>query len=301
LPPWDHALVKAVACELVAETKPPLSRQARADITARAQRAWGTPLRRSTVWRILATAAIKPWRDKYWLLPRAPHCAEQAGPLLDWSAGPWEGAPVGPTDHSRRADEPTSLHARLRCHPARPAAPGRPAPSEHADEGGGARHYLAAWDVRRGYVRGRGERTTGRAPVGRLVHHGWAHAPSRAADRLGWSVDHGASHRGETATPRWPPVDSRLLVVHPPVHASWLTQVELACSIIHRTVRTPQDLTALAAVRRRLAWYERLSNHSPTPVQGKLDRTKLAARLANLAAHRTRLTAAQLHGSKQAA
>jgi hypothetical protein len=32
-PPLDQALVKALACELVAETKQPLSRQSLADVT----------------------------------------------------------------------------------------------------------------------------------------------------------------------------------------------------------------------------------------------------------------------------
>ena len=82
-PPLDHALVKALACELVAETKQPLSRQSLADVTARARNALGTPISRSTVWRILATDAIKPWRYKYWIFPRDPHCAEKAGPMLD--------------------------------------------------------------------------------------------------------------------------------------------------------------------------------------------------------------------------
>lgn len=61
-PPLDQALVKALACELVAETTQPLSRQSLADVTARARHALGTPISRSTVWRILETDAIKPWR-----------------------------------------------------------------------------------------------------------------------------------------------------------------------------------------------------------------------------------------------
>jgi hypothetical protein len=48
-PPLDHALVKAVACELVAETKQPLSRQSLADVTTRVQQALGKPVSRSTV------------------------------------------------------------------------------------------------------------------------------------------------------------------------------------------------------------------------------------------------------------
>src|SRR5919109_2333707 len=82
-PPLDHALVKAVACERVAETKPPLSRQSLADITARSCQALEKPLSRSTVWRILETDALKPWRYKYWIFPRDPYFAEKAGPILD--------------------------------------------------------------------------------------------------------------------------------------------------------------------------------------------------------------------------
>jgi hypothetical protein len=76
-------LVKAVACALIAETNPPLSRQSLADVTARARKGLGTPSSRSTVWRILATDAIKPWRYKDWIFPRDPHFVEKAGPILD--------------------------------------------------------------------------------------------------------------------------------------------------------------------------------------------------------------------------
>jgi hypothetical protein len=176
-PPLDHALVTAVACALVAETKPPLSRPSLTDVTARAQKALGTPIRRSTVWRMLATEAIKPRRYKYGIFPREPHVAEKAGPMLDVYAGTWQGEPRGPKDHILSADEKTSIQARIRCHPALPPAPGRPARIEHEDERGGARPYLAAWDVRRGDVLGRGEPTTGIAPFGRLAHQVLAPEP----------------------------------------------------------------------------------------------------------------------------
>jgi hypothetical protein len=82
-PPLDDVLVKAVACELVAETTPPLRRQSLADVTGRAPHALGQPISRSTVWRILATDALKPWRYKYGSFPRDPHVAEKAGPILE--------------------------------------------------------------------------------------------------------------------------------------------------------------------------------------------------------------------------
>jgi len=111
--PLAHALVQAVAGALVAETQQPLRRQSLADVAARAGQALGTPSRRSTVWRLLETDAIQPWRYKYWRFLRAPHCAEQAGPMLDRSMGWWQGQPLGPKDHVLRADEQTSLQARI--------------------------------------------------------------------------------------------------------------------------------------------------------------------------------------------
>jgi DDE superfamily endonuclease len=300
-PPLDHALVKAVACELVAETKQPLSRQSLTDVTARAEKALGKPISRSTVWRMLAADAIKPWRYKYWLFPRDPRFAEKAGPILDLYAGTWQGELLGPKDHILSADEKTSIQARIRCHPALPPAPGRPARIEHEYERGGALQYLAAWDVRRGYVMGRCEPTTGIEPFGRLVHQVLAQEPYRSAERLFWIVDNGSSHRGEPARQRLRQVDSRIQVLHTPVHASWLKQVEIYFSILQRRVLTPNDVASLEAVRLRLSLYEDLSNQSPTPFQWKFDRSKLTTLLAKIEAHQQLLVTAQLHCSEEAA
>jgi hypothetical protein len=64
-------------------------------------------------------------------------------------------------------------------------------------------------------------------------------------------VDNGSSHRGEAAKTRLPQVDSRIILVHTPVHASWLKQVEISFSIIQRKVLTPNDFTDLEAIRLR--------------------------------------------------
>jgi hypothetical protein len=300
-PPLDQALVKAMACELVAETQQPLSRQSLADVTARAHKALGKPLSRSTVWRILDTDAIKPWRYKYWIFPRDPHFAEKAGPILDLYAGLWQGQPLGPKDHILSADEKTSIQARIRCHPSLPPAPDRPAHIEHEYERGGALQYLAAWDVRRGYVMGRCEPTTGIEPFGRLIHQVLAEEPYRSGERLFWIVDNGSSHRGEAAKKRLRQADSRIIVVHTPVHASWLNQVEIYFSIIQRKVLTPNDFADLEAIRLRLALYEELSNQSPTPFQWKFDRTKLAALLVKIEARQMALADTLLHCLEEAA
>src|SRR5262249_3840966 len=83
---------------------------------------------------------------------RAPPSAATPGPILDLYAATWQGQPLGPRDHILSADEKTSIQARARVHPPLPCGPGRPTRVEPEYRRGGAWQYLAAWDVRRGYV-----------------------------------------------------------------------------------------------------------------------------------------------------
>lgn len=283
-PPRDNALVKALACERVAETGEPVSRQSLDDLTSRVQRALGKFISRSTVWRILDEDAIKPWQFKYWIFPRDPQFMEKAGPILDLYAGNWGGKPLKNSDFILSADEKTSIQARIRIHPSLGPGPGRAARIEFEYERGGALQYLAVWDVRRGYVMGRCEPTSGIEPFGRLVNQVLAQEPYRSAKRLFWIVDNGSSHRGEAACNRLRKVDPRIILVHTPVHASWLNQVEIYFSIIQRKVLTPNDFPDLDAVRMRLALYEDLSNQHPKPFAWKFNRDKLANLLQRIAA-----------------
>ena len=88
------------------------------------------------------------------------------------------------------------------------------------------------------------------------MHQVLAQEPYRSGKRLFWIVDNGSSPRGETAQQRLPQVDSRLILVHTPVHASWLNQIEISFSLIQRKVLTPNDFADLEALRLRLALYE---------------------------------------------
>ena len=267
-PPLDQACVKAVACEAVHHADLPLSRLSTADIAAQARRALGKSISPSTVWRILATDAIKPWQYKYWIFPRDPHFVEKAGRVLDLYAGYWQGAPLGPQDHIISADEKTSIQARIRCHPSLPPAPGRAKRIEHEYERGGARQYLAAWDVRRGIVMGRCEPSTGIEPFGRLVTQVMEREPYCTAERVFWVVDNGSSHRGQTTVRRLAKAYANLIVVHTPVHASWLNQVEIYFSIVQRKVLTPNDFASLEAVNSACASTKHSQTDSRAPLRG---------------------------------
>jgi hypothetical protein len=285
-PPRDQAIVKAIACEAVCQTKLPLSRLSTSDLADKASTALGRLISPSTVWRILDTDAIKPWRYQYWIFPRDPKFSEKAGRVLDLYAGSWEGKPLGRRDYIISSDEKTSIQARIRCHKTLPTGPRRPMRVEHEYERGGALQYLAAWDVRRGRVLGRCEDKTGIDSFGRLVEQVMRSEPYRSASRVFWVVDNGSSHRGQAAIRRLRKAYRKAVLVHTPVHASWLNQVEIYFSIIQRKVLTPNDFASLEEVEQRLRLYEELSNREPRPFQWKFDRAALRTFLAKLEAKR---------------
>jgi hypothetical protein len=274
-PPLDQALIQAMACEVVAETNEPLSRQSLADLVRRARTTVGKKVSRSTVWRMLHEAAIKPWQHEHWIFPRDPRFAEKAGPILDLYAGEWDGEPLGPKDFVLSMDEKTSIQARRRCHEEMPPEPHQTRRIETEYERKGALQYLAAWDVHRGIVLGRCEAKTGIKPFGRLVDQVLKQHPYDAATRLFFVVDNGSSHRGQTSVERMRRRDKRIILVHTPVHASWLNQVEIYFSIIQRKVLTPNDFATLDAIHVRLALYEELSNRTPKPFAWKFTRQDL--------------------------
>ncbi len=238
--------VKAIACELPSQLGLPLSRLHIPDIQAEVvSRGLVASLSGSTIWQWLSEDAIRPWRHRSWIFPRDPNFAAKAGRVLDLYARKFEGESLKIGEYVISSDEKTSIQARVRCHPTAPARPGRAMRVEHEYERGGALAYLAAWDVHRAKLFGRLEPTTGIGPFGRLVDQVMGTEPYRSADRVFWVVDNGSSHRGQAAADRLAAAYSNAVMVHLPIHASWLTQIELYFSILPRTVLTPAAFASL--------------------------------------------------------
>jgi hypothetical protein len=208
---------------------------------------------------------------------------EKAARVLDLYARVWEGKPLGKRDLVISADEKTSIQARRRRHPTVPAGPGRAAHIEFEYKRGGALQYLAAWDIHRAKVFGRCEATTGIVPFCRLADQVMSVEPYASARRVFWVVDNGSSHRGQTSVERmaarWP----NLHLVHVPVHASWLNQVEIYFSIVQRKVLTPNDFANLSEVEERLLAFERRYEESATSFEWKFTRKDLAKLMERLA------------------
>ena len=81
-------------------------------------------------------------------------------------------------------------------------------------------------------VFGRCETKNGIAPFDRLVEQVMTRPPYDDARRVFWIVDNCSAHRGSRAVERLQTRYPRLVLVHAPVHASWLNQVEIYFSIV---------------------------------------------------------------------
>jgi hypothetical protein len=275
--------VKAIACELPKESGQPLSRYSGQDLVREVvRRGMVAKISGRTIWRWLDEDAIRPWQHRSWIFPRDPDFQTKAERVLDLYQGLWEGQPLGPGDHVISADEKTSIQARIRLHPTRPAQPQETMRVEFEYERGGALAYLAAWDVRRARVFGRCEDTTGIEPFGRLVQQVMEQEPYRSAARVFWIVDNGSSHRGAAAVKRLQAAYANLHLVHLPVHASWLNQVEIYFSVIQRKVLTPNDFTGLQEVAERLLAFQDLYERTAKPFEWKFTRADLQKLLGRL-------------------
>ncbi len=91
-----------------------------------------------------------------------------------------------------------------------------------------------------------------------------------------WVVDNGSDHRGKASIKRlqgrWP----TLILVHLPVHASWLNQVEIYHSIIQRKLLDPNDFESTAELARALNDFERRYNEVAQPFDWTFTRSDLA-------------------------
>jgi transposase len=234
----------------------------------------------------------KPWQHRSWIFPRDPNFTTKAGLVLDLYQRLFAGQTLGDDEYVVSADEKTSIQARCRCHPTLPPGRARMMRVEHEYDRGAALAYLAAWDVHQATLFGRCEQTTGIAPFGRLVAQVMTSQPYASAKRVFWVVDNGSSHRGRASVKRLEGEWRNLRLVHLPIHASWLNQIELVFSVIQRKVLTPNDFTDLAEVQGRLLAFQRRYQQTAVPFDWRFTRADLDRLLRKLDKHQHLATAA---------
>ena len=269
--------MKAIACQLPSERGLPLSRFSSSEIAREAvARGIVEQVSGATVWRWLAEDAIRPWNHRSWIFPRDPDFRAKAARVLDLYAGCFEGKLLHPGEFVLCADEKPSIQARARLHRTLPPLPGGDGQLvEHEYERKGALCYLACWDVRRAKLFDRCEPKGGIEPFDRLVDQVMTQQPYASARRVFWIVDNGSSHRGQAAIDRLTAQYPNAIMVHTPVHASWLNQVEIYFSIVQRKVLSPNDFTDLDAITDQLSAFETRYNQTARPFKWKFTTTDL--------------------------
>jgi DDE superfamily endonuclease len=285
------AQVKAMACEPPTAREVPLSRWSSAELAGQAA-AEGLveSVSASTVRRWLAEDAIKPWQYRSWIFPRDPDFAGRAGRVLDLYERVWEGQELAEDEYVISADEKSQLQALSRCHAGLPAGPGRAARVEFEYERHGTLAYLAAYDVHRAQLMGTIAPTTGIAPFTELVTKVMTAEPYASARRVFWVVDNGSSHAGQASIRRMSKAWPTATLVHLPVHASWLNQIEIVFSVIQRKVIKPADFADLDALAARLLAFEPRYNATTRPFDWRFTRGDLHDLLARVAAREAATT-----------
>lgn len=276
--PADIAAVKAWACQIPADHTVPIARWSTPELATR-MATDGIAVSVSTVRRWLAEDALKPWQYRSWIAVRDPNFEVKASVVLDLYARRYAGHVLGANEFVISADEKPSIQARDRCHPGTAAAPGRAMRVSHDYRRRGALAYLAAYDVHQPRVFGRCEASTGIDTFTALVDQVMTCEPYASADRVFWVVDNGSSHRGQAAIDRLAERYPNAVMVHTPVHASWLNQVEIYFSIVQRKVLTPNDFPDLTAVENRLHAFAERYNRTATPFTWRYTRRDLHRQL----------------------
>jgi DDE superfamily endonuclease len=85
----------------------------------------------------------------------------------------------------------------------------------------------------------------------------------------------GSSHRGQASVERLQTAWPNLRLIHLPVHASWLNQIEITFSVIQRKVLSPNDFADLDAVEQRLLAFGERYEQLATPFEWKFTRADL--------------------------
>jgi len=280
-----RAAVVALACQLPAATGVPLSRWTGPELAAEIGKAGlAGQISVSSVLRILAEHPIKPWQYQSWIYPRDPDFAAKATVILDLYQGFYQGKRLRPGDRILSVDAKPSIQARGRCHQTSPAAPGHPMRVEHEYVRHGALALLAALDVRTGKVFAATPQTTGIKPFMTLMDQVMTQPPYKDAPRVFVIVDNGSDHRGQAAADRLRKAHPNAIMIHTPVHASWLNQAEIFFSVIQKKVVTPNNFASLNELSCTLLAFVNRYNATARPFNWKFTANDLAGLLDRISA-----------------
>jgi transposase len=214
-----------------------------------------------TVRRILEHHHLKPWRQHLWLSPEVPRDAAFAAAVREISE--LYTRPLKADEVVLCVDEKTSLQPRPRKSPTLAAQPGRPVRVEHEYGRCGALNLFAAFDTRTGKVYGRTAERKRQVEFIAFLEQLDREIPATITT-IHVVLDNLRMHKGKQVQ-AWLAKHPRFVFHHPPVHCSWMNQVEQWFSILQRKRLRIADFADRAALAERLAAFIREWNQAAHP------------------------------------
>ena len=201
-----------------------------------------------TVRRILEHHHLKPWRHHLWLSPKVPR--DEAFAAAVQEIADLYTRPLGADEVVLCADEKTSLQPRPRKSPTLAAQPKRPVRVEHEYGRCGALNLFAAFDTRTGKVYGMTAERKRQAEFIAFLEQLDRKIPA-TIKAVHIVLDNLRMHKGKQVQ-AWLAKHPRFVFHHPPVHCSWMNQVEQWFSILQRKRLRIADFADKAALAERL-------------------------------------------------
>jgi transposase len=201
-----------------------------------------------TVRRVLGHHHLKPWRHHLWLSPKVPRDEAFAAAVQEVSD--LYTRPLGDDEVVLCIDEKTSLQPRPRKSPTLAAQPKRPVRVEHEYGRCGALNLFAAFDTRTGKVYGMTAERKRQAEFIAFLEQLDREIPA-TVKAVHVVLDNLRMHKGKQVQ-AWLAKHPRFVFHHPPVHCSWMNQVEQWFSILQRKRLRIADFADKAALAERL-------------------------------------------------
>ena len=216
-----------------------------------------------TVQRILASHKLKPWRHHLWLSPTVPRDAAFAAHVTEIVT--LYTRPLGTWERVLGVDEKTSIQPRPRKASTLAAQPGQPIRVEHEYACKGALNLFAGFDTRTGTVYATtAERKRQVEFIIFLEHLDREMALSITTIHV--VLDNVRMHKGKQVQ-AWLAKHPRFIFHFPPVHCSWMNQVEQWFSILQRKRLRIADFTDKKHLSQRLMAFVAEWNEQAHPFQ----------------------------------
>jgi transposase len=183
-----------------------------------------------TVRQILLHHRLKPWRQKMWLSPKVPRdaaFAAQVQGICDLYT-----RPLRPDEVVLCTDEMTSLQPRPRKSKTLATQKDRPTRVEHEYGRDGALNLFAGFDTRTGKVYGMTAARKRQSEFITFLEQLEREIPA-SVTTIHVVLDNLRMHKGKQVQ-AWLAKHLRFVFHHPPVHCSWMNQVEKWFGILRR-------------------------------------------------------------------